>query len=105
MSILLESRRTLDVIAEENCTLYAISVETLKSMMGEKYRDVLFLNCIINCFQNSTHFKKLSLDFIENSFSTFKVENIAKGKMVLPAGTLTSGNIIVILQGNIIDVN
>lgn len=104
MSILRETYRTLDVIANENCTLYAISVETLKTMLGDKYKDVLFLNCIKNCFQNSQHFQKLSADIVESSFASFKVVNIPQGNVVIKAGTLTSANIMVILQGNIVDV-
>jgi hypothetical protein len=104
MSIFLETYRSLDVIAHENCTLYAISVETLRAMLGEKYKDVLFLNCIKNCFQQSKFFKKLGSDFIESSFPSFKVVNIAKGKVVIKEGTVSSANIIVVLQGNIIDV-
>lgn len=104
MSILLETFRTLDVVANENCTLYAITVQTLKTMVGEKYKDVLFLNCIKNCFQNSTHFKGLGADFIENSYKSFKFESFPKGKVVIPAGTGKSANIIVVLQGNIINV-
>ena len=105
MSVLMETYRTLDVVANENCTLYDISVETLKTMMGEKYKDLLFLNCIKSVFQQSTHFKKLSSDFIESSFGSFNLANIAKGKVVIQAGTLTSENIIIVLQGNIVDVS
>jgi CRP-like cAMP-binding protein len=104
MSILLDTHRTMDVFAKENCILYAISVETLKAMVGEKYKDILFLNCIKNVFQTSSCFNKLSADMIENSFECFKIINFTQGSVALSAGTRISDNLILILQGNLINV-
>lgn len=100
----MESYRTMDVVASEHCTLYDISVDTLRSMLGENYKDLLFLNCIKSCFQQSAYFKKLDNHFIEDSFTSFKLVVFPRGEVVIKAGTLMSANLLVVLQGNLIDV-
>jgi len=105
MSILFDSVRSLDVVANENCTLYDISLETLQTLLGVKYKDALMLNFVKTCFEQSNYFKKLSPESIENSFSSFKVLKIAKSQVVISAGTITSENLIIVLQGNLVDVS
>ena len=104
LSIILETERTMDVIAAENCILYAISIDTLKKMVGEKHKEILFLNCLKKCFQSSNHFVKLDPDSIDNAFDCFKVLNMTKGNIVLKKGEKKSTNLIILIQGNIINV-
>jgi len=95
----------MDVVAAENCILYAISIDTLKKMVGEKYKEILFLNCLKKCFQTSVHFNKLDTDVIDNSFDCFKIVNITKGNIVLRKGDRKSTSLIILIQGNIINVS
>jgi CRP-like cAMP-binding protein len=104
MSILLDTERTLDVVTVETTVLYAISVQTLKSMLGDKYRDILFVNCLINCFQNSSCFNKINTHILENSYRCFKIVDFAKGQVVLEKGETMSNKIIAIIEGNLINV-
>ncbi len=66
LSIILGTERTMDVEAAENCILYAITIDTLKKMVGEKYKEILFLNCLKKCFQSSKNFNKLDSSIIDN---------------------------------------
>lgn len=105
MSILLETDRTLDVVSVEATVLYAISVQTLKGMLGEKYRDILFLNCLMQCFQNSTYFNKINSQILENSYKCFKIMDFSKGDIVLKKGGYMASSIVAIIEGNLVNVN
>ena len=102
-SILLESTRTLDVIAKTNCVLYCISIDTLVSMVGERYKDVLYLNIIKTAFAKSKTFGKFNPKLIENAFECFKVKNFLKGDTVLKQGHITSSKFIIIIEGSLLN--
>jgi len=104
MSILLETTRTLDVYTVETTVLYIISVQTLKQMLGEKFRDILFLNCLMNCFTMSICFNKISSQILENSYKCFKILDYSKGQVVLEKGAKISSKIVAILEGNLVNV-
>ena len=104
MSILLETDRTLDVVTTETTVLYTISVQVLKGMLGDKYRDILFLNCLMNCFQNSTCYNKINNQILENSYRCFKILDFSKGQVVLNKGSCISSTIVAIIEGNLINV-
>jgi hypothetical protein len=105
MSILLDSERTLDVVAVETSVVYAISVQSLKGMLGEKYKDILLLNCMMTCFQNSSCFSKINSQILENSYTCFKIVEYNKGQVVLEKGRKISSSIIAVINGNLINVN
>jgi CRP-like cAMP-binding protein len=70
-ALLLECPRTMDVIAQSNCIIYSISIETLKSMFGDKYKDVLLLQFIKMSFNLSSFFNKVSTKLLENIYDGF----------------------------------
>jgi len=102
-SILLESTRTIDVVAKTNCILYSISVETLVSMVGERYKDVLYLNMLKISLAKSNIFGKINSKLIEIVYNCFKVKNHLTGETVLKAGYIMSSKIIIILEGSILN--
>ncbi len=102
-SILLESTRTLDVNAKTNCVLYSISIDTLVNMVGERYKDVLYLNMIKMYFAKSIVFGKFNPKLIENGYECFKVKNYLKGDIVLKSGYTMCSKIIVIIEGSILN--
>lgn len=104
MSILLAEERTLDVWTCEKTVLYVLSIETLKSMIGEKYRDVIFLNCLMGCFLNSTYFNKINNQILERSYRCFKVVDIPKGGIAVNKGTRASSQLVAVIEGNLINV-
>lgn len=103
MSILLDRNRTMDVIAKTPCITYSISVETLRNMVGEDYRDVLYLNIIKMSFAKSTNLKKINMKLLENTYESFKVKHFEKGEVILPVGYTTNTKIIVIIEGSVIN--
>jgi cGMP-dependent protein kinase len=104
-SILLDCPRTLDVIAKTSVVVYSVSVETLTTMVGEKYKDVLLLSFIKITFTQSRMFSKINLRLVENAYDGFTMSHFRKGDLVIKFGYTLSSRIIVIIEGNIIDSN
>lgn len=104
VSILTETTRTLDVIASTSCIIFDISVETLKSMVGENYRDVLYLSLIKMALARSYSFSKLNFKLIEQAYSFFKVSCFSLNTTVFKASEFKSSkNLVVIIEGNLVD--
>ena len=102
-SLLLESPRTLDVVCRTNCILYSLSIEIIQQLVGEKYKDVLYLNMIKMAFSKSELLNKINSTLIENTFSLFSVKNFIKGEVVLKSGYNLTSKIIIIIEGNLIN--
>lgn len=104
-SILLETKRSKDIIAKTDCIVYSISAETLKNMIGPKYREILYANFMKMAMTESTVFKKFNLKLLDNALSLFKIKHYSRNQTVLPAGHDTSSLIIIIIQGSLLDVS
>ena len=104
-SILMDSNRSLDCIAKTNCIIYSISIETLKKIIGENYRDILFLNFVKLSLNQSQYFNKIDNNLIENTFSHFNVNNYTKDKVVITKGFDISTKLIIIIEGGLYDVH
>jgi cGMP-dependent protein kinase 1 len=118
-SILLETPRTLDVIAETPCVIYSITVDTLKSMVGDRYKEVLFANFIKYTFQKSKYFNKINLKLLENVYEGMNclptqnslsnkshyasVQNFSRGEVVIKTGHEMSSKVIVVIEGGLIN--
>lgn len=104
ISILTDGKRTLDVVATSSCVVYDISVETLRSMVGENYREVLYLSFIKMAFARSSSFNKINSKIIEQTFSNFEFKNYTYKKTVFTQNDFKSNeNIIVLIEGNLVD--
>lgn len=104
VSILMETTRTLDVVAQTSCVIYDISVETLKSMVGENFKDVLYLSLIKMSFAKSKIFTKINFKLIEQAYQLFKVSCHSYNTVVFKAqGYKSSQSIAVIIEGNLVD--
>ena len=75
-SILVDSTRTMDVVAKTNCVCFSISISTLKNMLGDKFRTFLYLGLIKSSFATSSLFKGFNSYVIEQIFSLFTPVNI-----------------------------
>lgn len=100
-SILLESKRTLDVIAKTKCVCYVISVDSLKNMVGDQYIRVLLFNFIEMAFQTSQCFNKLNPKFFESFFNIFSLRDFTKGEIVVPAGHHIGSTFFIIIEGSL----
>ena len=70
-SILLGSKRTMDVVAKTDCVCYSISIHTLSTMLSQNYRSLLLLSFMDKAFSNSKYFNKLSVKDLEHVFRFF----------------------------------
>ena len=104
-SILVDKKRTLDVIAKTFCICYSISISYLKSMLGEKYRSFLFLNFMKSAFQKSKILNKLNSYFVEEIFQFFEAVNLGFDNVAFPIKHNKSSKIVIIIDGNLINVS
>ena len=104
-SILIDKKRTLDVIAKTFCICYSISISYLKSMLGEKYRSFLFLNFMKSAFQKSELFNQLNTYFLEEIFQYFEAVNLGNDNVAFPIKHNKSSKIVIIIDGNLINVS
>ena len=102
-SILVDSTRTMDVVAKTNCVCFSISISTLKNMLGDKFRTFLYLGLIKSSFATSSLFKGFNSYVIEQIFSLFTPVNICKDSIAFKEGYVKSSNIVVIIDGHLIN--
>lgn len=102
-SILMKSTRTMDVVTFTPSVIYSISVDTLKNMAGDRYKDVLFLNFIKMSFQQSKFFTKINMKLLENAYECFAVYNFKAGETVIKTGYPLASKVIIVIEGNIIN--
>ena len=102
--ILIDNVRTMNVITKSSCVIYSVSQETLRTMVGDRYRDVLFSNFIKDSFAKSKFLKNLDIRMIDKIYERFQIFNFDKNKIVLNKGYKLSSKIIVIIEGSLIDV-
>lgn len=104
VSILTGGKRTLNVVASSSCVIYDISVETLKSMVGENYKEVLYFSFIKMSFSMSSFFSKINSKILENAFPSFETKFFSYKETAIDAKTYKSNNTItVLIEGNLVD--
>jgi hypothetical protein len=82
----------------------SISVDTLHTMVGDRYRDILYLNFIKMSFSISENFNTINLKLLDSVYSCFKSVNVGKGEIVYNIGHLTTSKLIIIIEGNLKNV-
>ena len=102
-SILVDTKRTMDVITKTKCICYSISISTLKSMLSDKYRSFLYLNFMKSAFKNSKLFNKLTGDLLNNIFNHFEAVNLGKDYVAFPIGHIKSSTMVIMIDGNLIN--
>jgi hypothetical protein len=102
--LLLDSTRAMDVMAKTKCICYSISVETLRAMVGDKYRDILYLNFIKMSFTISDTLSSINLKLIDNIYECFRAVNIRKNEIACGAGHNTSTKLMIVIEGNLRNV-
>jgi cGMP-dependent protein kinase len=103
ISLLLNSPRTMDVIAKTDCTLFAISVEILIKLVGQMYREIFIYNFILHAYDNSDKFSKIEPAVLENTYSLFKVSHFKKNDIVYNSGYNVMTKIHILAEGNLIN--
>jgi cGMP-dependent protein kinase 1 len=102
-SILMDTVRTMDVKAKTDCQIYSITIDTIKCLAGDNYKNVLYLNIIKKAFSVSKYFNKINVKLIENAFECFEFMNYNQNEVIIKAGLVMSTKIIIIVQGNVLN--
>lgn len=103
-SILLETKRSKDIVARTNCVVCSISSETLKNMLGPKFRELLYLNFMKMAMSESQIFSRFNLKLLDSALSMFKIKHYNKNQTVIHADSIMSAQIIIVIQGTLVDV-
>ena len=100
-SILLESKRTMDVIAKTKTICYGITVDYLKHMVGDKINDVLLFNFLEIAFQKSEFFNKVNPKLFQKYIYNFSLKDYIKGEIVVPSGHNIGSTFIIVIEGSV----
>ena len=93
----------LKVIPLSDCVLYSISIQSLKKMFGNKFRNYIFYNFIKTAFNRSKFFKNLSVFYIKKIYKFFNIVNLEKDNVAFPIGHIKSSKFVIIISGNLIN--
>lgn len=104
-SILLETKRSKDIVARTNCVVCSISSETLKNMLGHKFRELLYLNFMKMAMSESQIFSRFNLKLLDSALSMFKIKHYNKNQTVIQGDSVMSSQIIIVIQGTLVDVS
>ena len=100
-SILLESKRTMDVIAKTKTICYGITVDYLKHMVGDKINDVLLFNFLEIAFEKSDFFNKVNPKLFQKYICNFSLKDYIKGEIVVPSGHNIGSTFIIVIEGSV----
>ena len=102
-SILIDSMRSLDCIAKTNCVCYSVSTSTLKSMLGDNFRNLLYLNFIKSAFNKSKIFSRFNVQLLDKVFHLFKPINLKSNDIAYKENYLKSSKIVIVIDGHLIN--
>ena len=102
MSLFVDCKRSLDVIAKTNCECYSVSFSSLKNILGLNFREEIIKLIIKNSFISTKYFNNVYYGFIEKIFNCFSIRFLKKNEIAVSSGTYVSEKIIIIVCGNLI---
>ena len=102
-SILVDSTRSLDCIAKSDCVCYSVTTSILKSMLGNNFRSLLYLNFIKSSFNRSQIFGKFNVHLLDKVKDLFRSINLKKDECAYKKGYIKSKKIVVVIDGNLIN--
>ena len=102
-SILIDSMRSLDCIAKTNCVCYSVSTSTLKSMLGDNFRNLLYLNFIKSAFNKSKIFSRFNVQLLDKVFHLFKHINLKSDDIAYKENYIKSSKIVIVIDGHLIN--
>lgn len=101
-AILIDSKRTIDCVAKTNCILLSLSILALQQVMGEDFRDKIFLSFIKESLVHSNSLRALNSHLIEKLFPFFRASNFGFGQEVFKSGYKISSKLVVVIEGSLI---
>ena len=102
-SILIDSTRSLDCISKCDCVCYSVSISTLKNMLGDNFRNLLYLNFIKSAFNKSKIFSRFNVHLLDKVFHLFKPINLKSNDIAYKENYLKSSKIVIVIDGHLIN--
>jgi hypothetical protein len=102
-ALLIDGVREMDIIAKTKCIVYSISVETLRRMVGEEYRNILYLGFIKISLNYSENFKNLNSKIIDKFFPCFKAISIGNQVVAYNIRHNKSSKLTIIIESNLLN--
>lgn len=94
----------MDVVAKTSVVCYAITVDTLKLIIGEKFREIIFFNMITQAFEHSVNFSSIDMSAIEKAYECFQIAKYNKNDVVFSQGYNPLSKLVVVAEGNLVRV-
>lgn len=104
-SVLLDTKRSKDIVALTDCQIYSIPIDTIKNVIGPTFREILYTNLVKMAMCDSHVFKKFNLKLLDNALTLFRIRHYSKGQTVVPQGHDPTSLILIIIQGQLVDVS
>jgi len=103
-SILIECRRSLDVISIGKSSCYEFSKNTLIEALGTTYRESIFFSIFKECLIKNTFFSEIFNESqFEKMFEYFELR-VYKNQEVIYQKGIKNRKIVILIEGNIINV-
>ena len=103
-SILIECKRSLDVISIGNSSCYVFSKETLIEALGNNYKDAIFFSIFKDSLLRNSFFSEIFTESqIEQIYEKFVLKKYKNKDVIFEAG-IKSRKILLLIEGNIINV-
>lgn len=103
-SILIDCKRSLDVISVGKTACYEFSRNTLKETLGENYKDVILFSIFKEAVQRNKFFSEIfSESQFEKMFELFQLK-IYKNQEVIYEENSKNKKIVLLVEGNIMNV-
>ena len=103
--VLGNSNRIFQAVPKEKTHLLTIPVFWLQSLYGKNFRSIIALSIIKSCFYNDPYLKKLNLKFLDEVFNLISFKYYDKEKEIIKAGEPKNALIVVVITGELIDVD
>jgi len=103
-SILIECKRSLDVIAYSDVVCYAFSKKNLNEALGENYKDIILFSIFRAAIISSKFFSELfNENIFEKMYELFEIK-IYKNEEIIYNKNNNNKKIVIIIEGNMVEV-
>jgi len=103
-SIIIECKRSLDVIALDNVVCYEFSLNTLREALGVNYKDVILFAIFKEAIINNSFFSEIfNENIFEKMFEFFEIKIYKNSEIIYKKNSMNK-KIVILLEGNIVDV-
>lgn len=100
-ALLTDRVRSMTVKAKDEVTVYSVSIETLLTMMGPKYRELLLQSFIIKSFKKSKLCKNFDLSFLNRNFQIFSLKYFEDNEVVVVKGEEKNKYVRIVIEGGL----